>query len=217
VEPLVLAGHEGPVNQAVWNADGSRILTASGDGTARVWDAATGAELFVLSGHENVIHQAVWNADGGRILTASGDGTARVWDAGTGAELLVLSGDWRAVYQAVWNADGSRILTAGCDRIDTSHICAVGTARVWDAGTGAELLVLSGDWRVVYQAVWNADGSRILTASSDGTARLWYSRMEDLIEAACRIAPRNLTRVEWEQYMKGEDYRATCENLPLED
>jgi hypothetical protein len=39
------------------------------------------------------------------------------------------------------------------------------------------------------QQLWNADESRILTASGDGTARQWYARMEDLLGASCEQAP----------------------------
>jgi WD40 repeat protein len=155
------------VNQTLWNADESRILTASNDGTARVWDAEVGTELLTLSGHTNWVNQAVWNADGTRILTASWDDTARVWDAETGEELLTLS-HTDHVNQAVWNADESRILTASRD----------GTARVWDAETGMEFLILFGHTSWVNQAVWNADESRILTASNDGTARVWDAETE---------------------------------------
>jgi WD40 repeat protein len=230
-EALILSGHEYGVNQAVWNRDESRILTAGEDSTARVWDAQTGEELLTLSSHEYGVNQAVWNPDGSRILTAGCDrilsgercaeGTARVWDARTGEELVILSGHTEWVNQAVWNADGSRILTAGCDQQDTvvlgtdSGRCVESTARVWDAQTGEELAVLSGHIGEVNQAVWNGDESRILTASSDGTVRQWYTRMQDLLDAACRAAPRNMTREEWQRLMRGENYRATCPNLPI--
>ena len=83
-----LPGHTRAVNHAVWSGDESRILTASDDGTARVWDAETGAELVTLSGHKVNVLQAVWNSDESYILTRSTDGTARVWDAETGTALV---------------------------------------------------------------------------------------------------------------------------------
>jgi WD40 repeat protein len=159
----ILSGHTLGINQAVWNSDESRILTASRDGTARVWETDTGAGLLILVGHTGGVLKAVWNPDEDRILTAGVDGTARVWDVETGGALLTLSGHAGSVVQASWNFDGSRILTAGDD----------GTARVWDAETGVELLTLSGHTDDVSQAVWNSDGSRILTASYDGTACVW--------------------------------------------
>ena len=74
-----LSGHGDRVITAAFSADGSRIVTASADKTARVWDAATGAALTVLSGHTNWVNSAVFSADGSRVLTASLDSTARIW------------------------------------------------------------------------------------------------------------------------------------------
>ena len=67
----ILSGHEDKVNQAVWNADESRVLTASNDGTARVWDTATGTQLMVLTGHQDWVNTAIWNADGSRVTGRS--------------------------------------------------------------------------------------------------------------------------------------------------
>ncbi len=96
-----------------------RILTASDDTTARLWDAQSGQELARLQ-HDGRVYQAQWNADETRILTASDDTTARLWDAQSGQELARLQHDG-TVYQAQWNADETRILTASED----------GTARVY--------------------------------------------------------------------------------------
>ncbi len=160
---VILFGHTRDVKRAVWNSAETRILTPSSDGTVRVWNAATGAELLTLSGHDDTVYQAVWNGDETRILTASFDGTARVWDAASGAELLTLSGHNDTVYQATWNRAETRILTAAFD----------GTARVWDAASGAELLTLTGHTDGVWQAIWNDAETRILTTSGDYTARIW--------------------------------------------
>ena len=167
----ILSGHAAEVSWGAWNADESRLVTASFDGTARVWDATTGRSLLLLSGHTGTIWQAVWSKDGCSILTAGGDGTARIWDVSTalaaGAEkadaTLILSGHTDVIGHAVWNADESRILTASND----------GTARVWDASTGTGLFTLSGHMGPVLEAVWNGDESLILTSGSDGTARVW--------------------------------------------
>jgi dipeptidyl aminopeptidase/acylaminoacyl peptidase len=76
---VALRGHESWVQSAVFSPDGRRILTASWDGTARLWDAETGAPGPVLRGHEGRVRTAVFSPDGRRILTASGDRTARLW------------------------------------------------------------------------------------------------------------------------------------------
>jgi len=63
----------------VFDPTGTRVLTASHDNTARLWDATTGAELVVLRGHESWVLSAVFHPSGARVLTVSTDGTARIW------------------------------------------------------------------------------------------------------------------------------------------
>jgi WD40 repeat protein len=52
LDVTVLRGHESWVNSAAFSPDGARIVTASWDTTARIWDATTGKEITVLRGHE---------------------------------------------------------------------------------------------------------------------------------------------------------------------
>ena len=122
---VTFSGHTRGVTWAEWNADESRVLTASSDGTARVWDAAAGAELLTLSGHTAAVRRAVWNTDETSILTFSLDGTARVWDAATGAELLTLSGHERSIHHAMWDSDERRLIDG---------LSAYGWGVSWDLG-----------------------------------------------------------------------------------
>ena len=77
---------------AAFSPDGSRIVTASADNTARLWDAKTGAAIATLSGHKDAVFSAVFSPDGSRVVTASEDKTARLWDAKTGAAIATLLG-----------------------------------------------------------------------------------------------------------------------------
>jgi WD40 repeat protein len=61
--------------------DGKRIVTASSDKTARIWDASTGKEIAVLRGHEDVLLSAAFSPTSARIVTGANDETARIWDA----------------------------------------------------------------------------------------------------------------------------------------
>jgi WD40 repeat protein len=78
---FALGGHDGLVRSAAFSPDGTRIVTASGDKTARIWDAATAKEIIVLRGHDGQVFSAAFSPDGKRIVTASRDNTARIWDA----------------------------------------------------------------------------------------------------------------------------------------
>jgi WD domain, G-beta repeat len=168
----VLSGHGeglpsddegGNVRSAAFSPDGRRIVTASNDKSARIWDAATGRQLAVLSGHDQAVRTAAFSPDGRRIVTASADQTARIWDALTAKPLEVLSGHADRVWSAAFSPDGRRIVTASHDK----------TARIWDAATAKQLAVLSGHGDGVWWAAWSPDGRRIVTASFDHTARIW--------------------------------------------
>ena len=78
---LTLKGHTNNVLSAAFSPDGSRIVTASDDRTAKVWDAKSGAEVLTLKGHAKKVNSASFSRDGTRVVTASDDGTAKVWPA----------------------------------------------------------------------------------------------------------------------------------------
>ena len=79
---------------AVFSPDGKRVLTASWDKTARLWDVASGRLKQQLIGHSSSVEDAAFSPDGRLIVTAAEevDKTARVWDAERGELLRVLEG-----------------------------------------------------------------------------------------------------------------------------
>ncbi|MFN0186360.1 MAG: WD40 repeat domain-containing protein [Aquabacterium sp.] len=77
--PLVLRGHQGAV-LAVAAAAGDRAVSASADGSVRLWDLAASSLLATWHGHEQPVHDVVVAADGRLAVTAGADGTVRVWD-----------------------------------------------------------------------------------------------------------------------------------------
>ncbi len=76
----ILSGHTNGVASATFSPDGVRIVTAGWDGTAKIWDAQSGRELFTLTGYTDALWDAELSLDGRRIVTCSRDGTARIWD-----------------------------------------------------------------------------------------------------------------------------------------
>src|SRR5207248_1310182 len=94
-----------------WSPDSQRLATGCGDGTAKVWEAASGRELLTLKGHFTQGNLVVsWSPDGQRLATASADGTAKVWQAAAGRELLGLQ-QKSPVASVAWSPDGKRLLT----------------------------------------------------------------------------------------------------------
>jgi hypothetical protein len=162
----VLSGHHAALVSAAYSPDGTRIVTASSDKTARIWDARTGAQLAILSGHGGRVYCAAYSPDGMRIVTASYDNTARIWDARSGRQLAVFAGHSSYVRSAAYSPDGAHIITASGDH----------TARIWDARGGTQLTVFSSRPNLVMSAVYSPDGTQVVTALGDGTARIWEAR-----------------------------------------
>ena len=63
-----------------FSREGTRLATACGDNTIRLWDLATGQEVCELRGHEAYVHAVAFSPDGTRLASASGDSTVRIWD-----------------------------------------------------------------------------------------------------------------------------------------
>jgi hypothetical protein len=165
-------GGDGVIHSAAFSPDGSRIVTASFDKTARIWDAVTAKEIAVLRGHDEYVTSAAFSPDGRTVVTASADGTARIWDAATGKLLRAVRVNARPgltgpdpVFPAAFSPDGRTVVTASQD----------GTAHIWEAATGKLLRAMrvNPGLEPVYSAAFRPDGKTFVTASADGTARIW--------------------------------------------
>ena len=76
--------HKGQVLSADFSHDGKRVVTASADGSARVWDAASGRPLTAPLHHPGLVRRALFTPDDRRVLTICFDSFARLWDATSG-------------------------------------------------------------------------------------------------------------------------------------
>ncbi|CAJ1383420.1 unnamed protein product [Effrenium voratum] len=127
-----LRGHEGIIRHACLARDGSKAVTASADGTARLWDAETGKCQAVLR-HVDEVLCAAFSADAQQIVTGSLDSKARIWEVKTG-KIKELAGHRWAVNAAAFSRDGRTVVTGSDDR----------TVRIWDVERGMCVNVLEG-------------------------------------------------------------------------
>jgi WD40 repeat protein/serine/threonine protein kinase len=132
-----LAGHGAAVTAVSFSPDGTRLLSASKDGTARVWDAAAGREVGSFAGHDGAVNDVAYQPDGLRAASAGDDGRVRVWDTATGQEALSLAGHVGTVAGVRFSPDGERLVSVGRD----------GSVRFWDAHGGQEVLTLRREFK----------------------------------------------------------------------
>ena len=159
LEIAELIGHTNAVFQAQFSPDGETILTASGDGTARLWNV-DGTELGIVANHSDWVISARFSPDGRSVVTSSWDGSVSLWDL-SGNLQTTFEGHEGTVWEAAFSPDGTQIATASSDH----------TVRIWSI-SGQLLSVLKGHSGAVRSVAFSPDGSRIVTAG-DNTVRLW--------------------------------------------
>jgi WD40 repeat protein/tRNA A-37 threonylcarbamoyl transferase component Bud32 len=159
-----LRGHTATIRDAAFGA-GGKLVTASADGTAIVWNVATAGTIATSTCHSSPVVSARFSSDGEHVVTGSEDGTACVWSARTGATETPLRGHTGPIESATWANDDRWIVTASDD----------GTARVWSAERGKLVVqpLRHDTGSVVRVAIVSHDGRRVLTAGNDRIARIW--------------------------------------------
>ena len=87
-----LQGHAGRVNAVALTPDGQRVVSASDDGTLKVWDLESGREMRTLQGHADWVNAVALTPDGHRAVSASIDNTLKVWDLESGSLIASFTG-----------------------------------------------------------------------------------------------------------------------------
>jgi WD40 repeat protein len=203
-----LVGHAQQINALEFSRDGTRLVTASGDRSARIWNPsswsaprknglpAVWSSQLTLVGHKASLVSAEFNSEGTLVLTAGYDRTARVWDAQTGECLVAHVGHAGAINRARFSERGVLLATAGSDktarilasgnveaarlllashvvsRADSSHLTHP-TAVDPGARTGSPLLGHDAAMRDVQFRPGQDGRYHVLTAGADGAACLW--------------------------------------------
>jgi WD40 repeat protein len=148
-----------PVSISRYSPDGRLIVTASEDGSARIFDARTRALVLSLSHGGAPLLDAAFSPDGRRLVTAGQDGTARVWDLRTGGLIGTLR-HGAPVRAAAFDPTGTLVVTGGGRE-----------AKIWRASGG---LVASLPWRKpVTAASFGPGGRLVLVIGNDSFARLY--------------------------------------------
>lgn len=172
--PCVALPHQDTITSIAFDRVGSRVLTASEDGTARIWDvrAATcsradslprPAGMRVLTGHDGRVDRAEFGPDEARVLTrSSADSTVRLWDVETSRRprtVLVMRGQ---VPRAVALSSDRSLVATGGER---------GGVRIYRSGGTRWFTEPEGAEDIWYVSV-GPSGSRFATSSAE-SVRFW--------------------------------------------
>jgi WD40 repeat protein len=180
-----LAAHAGGLYSVACSPDGRFIAAAGEHGRAYVWDAESGALRHELQRHNVSIGHVAFSQDSAFVVTAADDRTARVWSVDTGTPVQVCTAaDERITYSmsqfAMFEPAGRMLLTARLNR----------GAQLWDVVSGALLKEFraerGGPVDAIVHATFSPDGTRLVTADSEGWATIWNCvTLEKELDLSC--------------------------------
>src|SRR5262245_39436120 len=163
---LRLEGHTDVVRAVAWSADGKRLVSASADGTCRIYDVRSRKSLLSFTGHAGAVHAVVFLPDGKAALSAGVDQSLRLWDTATGKAIRVMENHTAAVHALALRPGQKReappiVASGGADR----------TVRLWQPTIG-RMMRFKRLPASVLTVAWTADGGRLLVGDTDGKLRI---------------------------------------------
>jgi len=166
-ETLVIRGHVGAITTLAVSRDGTLIAGASvSRDTApvasdlKVWDAATG-KLVMSPTRPFVIKSVSFNPDGTLLASVGSEAAIRIWDLKTGKERQRIPISLLAD-RVAFSPDGMRLAALSGRQI-----------QLFDAGSGAKQLTLSGHAGRVRALAFSPDGRRLASGGDDRLVKLW--------------------------------------------
>jgi WD40 repeat protein/serine/threonine protein kinase len=151
------------VYQAVYSADGTRLVTAGGDGGVRIWEAASGAPVRELRpGSAKPRYYAVAMSPDGKLVAAidtKGE-LAHVWEAATGALIAEIRNDASEFPALAFSAEGRWLATTGGNDV-----------HVFDTRARTQTIPMRGAH--IQKLAFDPTGPRLLTGAATGDAAIW--------------------------------------------
>jgi WD40 repeat protein len=180
-----------------YSKDGKRLFSGAVDGTAKVWDVATGKLLSTIDAHAGKVWAVNPTADGKRLLTTGTDGTVRMWDLVSNKELFQLSDETRfsdtasRITAKAWSPNGELIATA--------HTNGAVHVRLAKDGT----TIKKGKSSVEIKALaFVPDNRRLVGAAADQTLLDW-----DYVKNSFPMFPRMISHP---KILQGATGALTC-------
>ncbi|KAG2151669.1 quinon protein alcohol dehydrogenase-like superfamily [Suillus bovinus] len=180
------------VNGVVHLPGGQHIVACSPDGSLRLWDRESGAQIggawwdrnnAVSEGCYSAVRCIALSPNGKTIASGSEDGKVRLWEVETRKLIATWTGVAGNMLLALcWRADGKRVVT-GSASWD-------GTARVWDVDSGRTVLTINTGREWVRAVIYSPDSSKLATGGDsyrnaswrDSAVNVWDAKTGKLLQ-----------------------------------
>jgi WD40 repeat protein len=165
-----------------FSPDEEPLATGDAKGTVRLWDLTTERVVRAFSAHKLAIRSIMFSPNGRLLLTAGVDHEARIWNVRGRPQPDVIRWHFGPLGGAAFSPDGRWVVTAGPS-----------TAGVGSASTDRRLYLLHGpSMPLIGAAFAGRNGQTIVTASKDGTIRVYRCEICGGIDELLRLAKRRL-------------------------
>src|SRR5262249_11720906 len=140
------------------------------------------------------------------LASASYDGTSRVWNLHDLSQSPIVFSPGSSLFTVSFHPLRNTLAVGAYD----------GTVHLWDVDhPSVEPVTLKGQEGAIRALTFSADGNFLAAGGVDKIVQVWDLNIESVIEKACKLTGRNLTKEEWNQYV-GEQtpYQVTCPQWP---
>ncbi|EDV26865.1 uncharacterized protein TRIADDRAFT_37330 [Trichoplax adhaerens] len=159
-------GHSGPVYAVSINPEGTFLLSASEDGTIRLWSLHTFTCIVCFKGHSYPVWDVKFSPRGYYFVSGSHDRTARLWTTDSIQPLRVFVGHLSDVDCVQFHPNCNYIATGSSDR----------SCRLWDIPTGKCVRLFTGHKATVNCLTFSIDGRYMISGGFDKFIFIWDLR-----------------------------------------
>eukprot|EP00301_Raphidiophrys_heterophryoidea_P018863 c3859_g1_i1.p1 GENE.c3859_g1_i1~~c3859_g1_i1.p1 ORF type:complete len:326 (+),score=83.20 c3859_g1_i1:35-979(+) len=160
-----LTGHNHFVQDVVLSSDGQFALSASWDGTLRLWDLAQGKTHRRFVGHSKDVLSVAFSADNRQIVSGSRDKFVKLWNTLGECKYTMKEShtDWVSCVKFSPSSATPLIVTGSWDKV----------VKVWDLNACKLKHNLLGHTGPINTVTVSPDGSLCASGGEDGVAMLW--------------------------------------------
>jgi WD40 repeat protein len=206
-----VSGQNNSINSLAFNPSGTLLASASTDNSIKVWNVEDLQNItevgFALNGHSGQVNRVTFSPDGTMLASTGGDKETILWSISSPVN-SPLNGsvpcDSHGNVVVALNPDGKTLATGEKDS----------SLTLWDISDPSTPRHLGKPLTNKCARIWSlasiSDGNTITSSYGDHSTIIWNIGTPSLIDQACRIANRNLTKEEWRQYFGIRPYKQIC-------
>jgi len=173
-----MRGHTEYVCGVAHLPDGRRIITCSQDGSLRLWERESGAQIgndWKDDGDEDEagVLTIALSPNGETVASGNRGGMVKLWNIETRKVIARWTGHTEDVWSVCWSGDGGRVVSGSYD----------GTARIWDVESGETVLgPITTGHQPTDAVAFSPDASILATGGSEQDGiKIWDARTGKLL------------------------------------